>query len=241
MQLNNFLEFKKKETLVLILLFLFSFLARIPVIIILGDTVIENEWNWLLYNLINHKVLSLGESAVAAPGTITFDGFLLPNLWMPPLYAYYLYVFSFFNLENQSFVLLILFSQILLASVSVSIFYKINKLFFSQKISFYSSFIFSIFPIYLYACSQISSASLTIFLAMFFYYYFFKIASNSKFIYIFLFAVTAGLLILVRREFMAIIVLSSLYLFFYYKIPFKKIFLVILISLLKISPYLVRN
>ena len=241
MQLNNFLEFKKKETLVLILLFLFSFLVRIPVIIILGDTVIENEWNWLLYNLINHKVLSLGEYAAVGQGTITFDGFLLPNLWMPPLYAYYLYVFSFFNLENQSFVLLILFSQILLASVSVGIFYKINSLFFSQKISFYSSLLFSIFPIYLYACSQISSVSLTVFLAMFFYYYFFKIASNSKFIYIFLFSVAAGLLILVRREFIAIIILSGLYLFFYYKIPFKKIFLVILISLITISPYLVRN
>jgi len=241
MYLNNFLELTKKETLVLILLFLFSFLVRIPVIIIVGDAAIENEWNWLLYNLINHKVLSLGEYATAGHGTITFDGFLLPNLWMPPLYAYYLYVFSFFNLENQNFVLLILFSQILLASVSVCIFYKINKLFFSQKISFYSSLLISIFPIYLYACSQISSVSLTIFLAMFFYYYFFKIAGNSKFIYIFLFSVTAGLLILVRREFIAIIVLSSLYLFFYYKIPFKKIFLIILISLITTSPYLVRN
>jgi hypothetical protein len=56
-----------------------------------------------------------------------------------------------------------------------------------------------------------------------------------------LFSVTAGLLILVRREFIAIIILSGLYLFFYYKIPFKKIFLVILISLITISPYLVRN
>ena len=127
MQLNNFLEFKKRETLLLILLFLFSFFARIPIIIIFGDAGIENEWNWLLYNLINHKVLSLGEYAAVGQGTITFDGFLLPNLWMPPLYAYYLYVFSFFNLENQNFVLLILFSQILLASVSVSIFYKTNK------------------------------------------------------------------------------------------------------------------
>ena len=173
MLLNNYLKLKR-ETLLLILLSVFSFLIRIPIIIFLGAATVENEWESLLYNLINHKVLSLGESAVAAPGTITFDGFLLPNLWMPPLYSYYLYVFSFFNLENQSFILLILFSQILLASVSVIIFYKINKLFFSQKVSFYSSLLFSIFPIYLYACSQISSVSLTIFLAMFFYYYFLK-------------------------------------------------------------------
>ena len=76
MQVNNFLELKKRETLLVILLFLFSFLARIPIIIIFGDSGIENEWSWLLYNLINHKVLSLGEYAAVGQGTISFDGFL---------------------------------------------------------------------------------------------------------------------------------------------------------------------
>ena len=62
-----------------------------------------------------------------------------------------------------------------------------------------------------------------------------------EFIYILIFAFIGGLLILVRREFIAIIAFSSLYLFFYYKTQFKKIFLIILISLITISPYLVRN
>ena len=99
MLLNNYLKLKR-ETLLLILLIVFSFLIRIPIIIILGDTTVENEWEFLLYNLINHKTLSFEQ----------FDSFLLPNLLMPPLYAYYLYIFSFFNLESQSFVLLVLFS-----------------------------------------------------------------------------------------------------------------------------------
>ena len=159
MLLNNYLKLKQ-ENLLLILLIIFSFLIRIPVIIFLGDTSVENEWEFLLYNLINHKTLSFQQ----------FDGFLLPNLLMPPLYAYYLYIFSFFNLESQNFIFLILFSQILLGSISVAIFYKINKFFFSERISFYSSLLFSLFPLYLYACSQISSVSLTIFLALLFYY-----------------------------------------------------------------------
>ena len=230
MHLNNYLKLRQ-ETLLLILLVLFSLLIRVPVILITGDTTIENEWDPLLYNLINHKLLSLQE----------FDNFLLPNLLMPPLYAYYLYAFSFFNLEVQDFILLILFSQIVLASISVGVFYKINKLFFSQRISFYSSLLFSLFPIYLYSCGQISSASLTVFLAIFFYYYFFKITNSNKFIYIFMFAFIGGLLILVRREFTIIILLSSFYLFYFFKISLKKIFLIFLISLITISPYLVRN
>ena len=119
MLLNNYLRLRE-ETLLPVLLIIFSFLVRIPIIIIFGDPTIENEWEPLLYNLINHKTLSFEQ----------FDSFLLPNLLLPPLYAYYLYIFSFFNLEDQNFILLILFSQIVLASISVSVFYKINKLFF---------------------------------------------------------------------------------------------------------------
>ena len=189
MYLNNYQYLKKKEIFLVILLILFSAVARIPVIIIFGDANLENEWLQLVNNLIDHKGLSMS----------TVEGLLLPNLWMPPLYAYYIYLFSFFNLENQNFILLILSSQIMLASISVGIFYGINKYFFSKKISIFSSLLFSLFPLNLYACSQISSATLYIFLALLFYYYFFKITKNNNFLAIFLFAIVAGLLILTRR------------------------------------------
>ena len=72
MFLYNYLKFKNnKETLIIILLFFFSLFARIPVILILGDVTLDNEWGILLYNLINHNTLSLQK----------FDQFLLPNLW----------------------------------------------------------------------------------------------------------------------------------------------------------------
>ena len=232
MFLYNYLKFKNnKETLIIILLFFFSLFARIPVILILGDVTLDNEWGILLYNLINHNTLSLQK----------FDEFLLPNLWLPPLYAYYLYLLSFLNFENQDFVLLVLLSQVILASISVVIFYKLNKFFFSKKISTYSSLLFSFFPLYLYSSAQISSISLTIFLAIFFYYFFFKIKKDKKYIDILLYSLIGGLLILVRREFIAIIILSSFYLFLFCKISFKKILLIFLISLITISPYLMRN
>ena len=232
MLLYNYLKsIKNKEALSIILLFLLSFAVRIPVILILGDTILDNEWGIMHYNLINHNILSQQ----------SFGEFLLPNLWLPPLYAYYLYILSFLNFEDQNFVLLVLFSQIILASISVVIFYKLNKNFFSQKISLFSSLLFSFFPLYLYASAQISSISLTIFLAIYFYYFFFKIKNNKKYINIILYSLVGGLLILCNREFIAIIILSSFYLLFFYKISFKKILLIILVTSITISPYLVRN
>ena len=232
MLLYNYLKFRNnKGSLLIILLFFSSLFARIPVILILGDVTLENEWGVMLYNLVNHNTLSQQ----------SFGEFLLPNLTLPPLYAYYLYLLSFLNFENQNFVLLVLFSQAILASISVVIFYKLNKFFFSQKICAYSSLLFSFFPLYLYSSAQISSISLTIFLAIFFYYFFFKIKKDKKYIDVLIYAFIGGLLILVRREFIAIIILSSFYLFLFCKISFKKILLIFLISLITISPYLMRN
>jgi len=231
MFLNNYQYPKKKETFKIILLFLVSIFIRIPIVLFFGDINLENEWIILHDNLTKHGTLALKN----------FEGYLLPNLWMPPLYAYYIYFFSFFKLDHQNFISLILFSQVFLASISVIIFYKINKLFLPNKISLFNALLFSLFPLYAYSCSQISSASLHIFLAMFFYYFFFQIVNNKKKLSIFLFSLIAGLLILTRREFIAIFALSSLYLFLFFKIPIKKILLIILITLITTSPYLIRN
>lgn len=232
MFLDNYHYLKNKEIYISTLLFLFSFFSRIPVIILFGDTSLEYEWLYLVSNLIEHGQLVYQ----------TFDnGFLLPNLWMPPLYAYYLYIFSFFNLEDQNYIFLILMSQIFLASISVIIFYKINKLFFSREISFFSSLIFSLFPLHLFACSQISSISLQTLLLIFFIYFFLQITKKKDLLSIIYFSITAGLLILLRGEFWFIFLLTIVYLFLFLKIKIKKILLIAAISFVVTSPYLIRN
>ena len=194
MHLNNYQFLKKKENLVLFLLVFLSVLIRIPIILIYGDTNLENEWAALVNNLILHGTLSYK----------SFEDFLLPNLFMPPLYAYYLYVFSFLNLAEQNYINLVLLSQALLASISIVVFYKINKIFFSEKVSFYSSLLFSFFPLHVYACSQISSVSLQSFFLILFFYFFFKLIEKKNFLSIFIFSFISGLLILLRGEFFVI-------------------------------------
>ena len=232
MFLYNYHHLKNKEISTLIFLFLLSFFSRIPIIFLFGDTSLDHEWQHLVYNLVEHDQLVYQ----------TFDnGFLLPNLWMPPLYAYYLYFFTFFDLENQSFILIILLSQTLLASISIIIFYKINKFFFSKVVAIAGSLIFSLFPLHLYACSQISSISLQLFLTIVFFYFLIKTTKKENFSYLFSFSCVSGLLIILRGEFWAIVAITLVYLFLFLKFKLKKIFLIILISLITISPYLIRN
>ena len=231
MYLNNYQYFKKNETFSLLFLILISIFIRIPIIILYGDTSLENEWKVIVNNLVTHETLSFRN----------LNGYLLPNLFMPPLYAIYLYCFSFFNFDEINYIRLILTSQILLSSISVLAFYEINKNFFSKKISFYSSLFFSLFPLHVYACSQISSISLQTFLTILFFYFFFQILKNKSLISNLCFAFISGLLMLLRGEFVIIFIFSITYLYFFLKVSAKNIMLILLISIITISPYLIRN
>lgn len=231
MYLNNYQHQNKIETFTLVFLFIFSIVIRVPIILIFGDVDLESEWKILIENMTLWGKFSI----------INFNGYFLPNLYMPPLYPFYLYFFTIFNLENQNYVQLILLSQAFLSSISVIIFYKINKIFFSYKLSFFSSLLFTLFPLHLFACSQISSISLQCFFTLIFFYLFFKITKNKDILSIIFFSFVSGLLILLRGEYVAIIVFSSLYLFIFFSVSLKRILLIILITFITISPYLIRN
>ena len=231
MYLKNFQYLKKKETKYLILLAAISIFVRIPVVLIYGDTTIDNEWKEIVNNLIHH-----GEFAYRK-----FDDFFLPNIYMPPLYPFYLYFFTLFHLENENYILIVLFSQIFLAAGSCVVFYKINKIFFSEKIALYSSLVFTLFPLNLYACSQMSSASLQNFLSILFFYLFFSFIKKKNIISILSLSFIGGLLILLRGEFIAILILSLCFALVFFKIKIKNLLLVLLIVLITISPYLIRN
>ena len=231
MYLNNYQHLKNKETYLLFFLFLFSFLIRIPVIFIFGDTRLDNEWGIIVNNLTVYGKFSL----------VNFGDFFVPSLFMPPLYAFYLYFFKIFHFNDEIYIQVVLFSQIILSSFSVVIFYNINKLFFSNKICILGTLIFSLFPLHIYACAQISSIILQSFLTITFFYFFLKIVKKNNFYNICFLSLTSGLLILLRGEFIALFLLSILYLALFIKINLKSILIIILLTFVVISPYLMRN
>ena len=116
MYLNNYQRLENKEIYLLSFLFLFSFLVRIPSIVIFGDTSLENEWGFLTNCLNEHgKLYSIFPFLIEPslsyyPSDCQFnlDELFAPNLFMPPLYPLYLYFFKVFNFSNEIYILVVL-------------------------------------------------------------------------------------------------------------------------------------
>ena len=215
------------------LLIIFSFLIRIMAVYYYGDERLEYEWSILLNNLYNHGILALN----------SFEGKLIPSVYMPPLYVFFLFLLKLITPESFEFAQVVLATQIILSTFAIFLFYKLNNFFFSDNWSVFNSFLFSIFPLNVYTTTQISSTSLQTLLLILYLYLFFSLHKFKKFAWfkIFYFSLVAGLLMLLRGEFYLIYIISLIYLFIFQKINIKKSFIILLISLLVISPYMIRN
>lgn len=209
-----------------------SFILKLLLLNTYGDYSLENEWGILFNNLKNFKVLSYR----------SFEGNLIPSVYMPPLYVYFIFIIDFLKPEIFDLVKSILFTQILLSSISVYYFYKINVILFNKKLSIISSYIFVLFPLHIYSSIQISSISLQIFLNILFLYLIIRIIKNkidTKIII--LLSIISGMTILLRGEFILIFIFTLFFLLYVKKIKFFNLITLILITSLAISPYLVRN
>jgi len=209
-----------------------SLIIRIPVIHFYGDSRLDHEWLIIVNNLINHNEFAFRN----------FENFYVPNLYMPPLYPWFIYIFKLLNLNHDNSLTLILYVQAALASISMVTFYFICKKFFTNNLSLILTTLFCFWPSYLYACGQISSITLYIFLIVLFLYFILNVSSRANYKYSFYLGIVSGLSILLRGEFILIFIFSLIYLFIFYKnVNLKKIILTLLVTFMVLSPYLYRN
>tara|TARA_A100001234_G_scaffold64372_1_gene55970 strand:- start:201 stop:1463 length:1263 start_codon:yes stop_codon:yes gene_type:complete len=193
-----------------------------------GDAVFDMEWSNLYYNLKNNGIYSIHE----------IDGKKIPSVYMPPLYPYFLYCFSFLNLSDYFTVKLIIFIQCVLSGISTIILYKILKKIFNKDLSFPISLGFYFYPLNFYSASQISSITLQIFLFIFFLYFFTKKFLNNECIIL---GILSGLLVLIRGEFwLLLLILFTFKLATDYK-NFKKIIISIILCFVVVSPQIFVN
>ena len=224
---NNINQILDKKKFIFLLIGL-SFIIRTLVIYIYHDNRIDQEWEILLYNLIAHKSYS-------------YYGPPTPHVMLPPLYPFFLYFLNILTFDKISLLNTIIFSQIILSTISVYLFYKINQKIFSNKISFINSYIFSFFPLNVYAAGQTSSITLQVFLSMLFLLFLFNLNEYQNKKKIIFFSLASGLLILTRGEFILIYLFTLFYLLIKNKINLKNIIIISLCTSLVISPYLIRN
>lgn len=213
------------------LLITLSFIIRLISIYFFHDTRIDNEWAILLNNLIKFKTYSL----------YTAENLPIPSVLMPPLYAYFLYFVKIISFEKINFLTLLISIQIILSTVSIYIFYKINKKIFSEKINLINSYVFSLFPLNIYAAGQVSSITLQIFLLLWFILFLFLLSEKKTKKNFLIFSLISGFLILIRGEFILIYAITLLYLFLKNKIKLIHLVIIITLTFLVTSPYLIRN
>jgi hypothetical protein len=225
---NNIIENKVKFFLTI---FLLSLLSRSIIAYYYGDRTLENEWSILVNNLYNFGVFSL----------LRFGDLFVPNLWMPPIYGYFIYLHTIFFGIGQSLVISVIISQIIISSFTPIIFYKITSTFFNKNLSLIGALIFSLFPIIVFSASQISSVTIYLFLLLIFFYFFLEFCSSQAYRLAVLIAAISGILILTRRDFVLIYFFSIFFSYFFFKVNLKKILFIIMITIITISPYLIKN
>ena len=225
------LDLFSKDKNLFLFIFISGLLLRSITAFFFGDRILENEWNILVKNLYFYDSFSL----------LVFDDLFVPNLWMPPLYGYFIYLHSLLVGFNEYLPISVITSQIIIASITPVFFFKIVSIFFNRKLSIIGSFIFNFFPLIIFSSSQISSVTIFLFLNILFFYFILKLKNNSKIKLILIIGILSSLLILTRRDFVLIYLFSLLYIFLFLKINIKTIVTIIIITIIGISPYLYRN
>ena len=205
-------------------------LARFLAVIIVGDQHVDNEWGVMLKNLEENNILSIRD----------VNGQPMPNVFMPPLYPLFLYVIKFFFSQLNIFLYVVYFIQILLSAISIYLTYKILLEFYSENICKIGTLIYSIFPLNIYGASQISSITLQLFFINLFILGFIFLIKYKNLYGIITFSISAGFLMLLRGEFFIFFIFSLIFYLLKTK-DYKRFFLGLLISIIVISPYLVRN
>ena len=222
--MNYFFKFK------LPIIFLLALVLRIISIYYYRDTEIANEWGIIVENLANNNILSVH----------SVQGVPVPNIFMPPLYPLFLYSIKIFFNNTDIFLWVIQYLQLFFAIITIFLANKILLEFFSENLSAIGTLIFAVFPLNVYAVSQISSITLQILLLNIFIYSYLKLFKKIEYLQIFLFTISSASLMLLRGEFFIFVILSIIYLYLKQK-NLTKILLISLMTLLIISPYLYRN
>ena len=214
----------------IIFIILLGALLEFSNMILDGDEEVANEWGIMVENLEKYNMLSVR----------SIDGVPVPNIFMPPLYPLFLYLVKL--VFNDSFVFLnaVFTIQLILSLISIFLSFKIFLEIFNEKYSQIGMLLYAIFPLNVFAVSQISSVSLQMLLINVFLLGYIKLFKNLTLKNVIIFSVPSALLILLRGEFFIFVLLSLGYLILKHKC-FQKVIVSVFIIIFLISPYLYRN
>ena len=208
-----------------------SFVAKIIIVFFIHEKGLSDEWLVLFDNFEKLNLYTY----------YTLEGQNLPSSYMPPLYLIFLYINKILSFELFNFIYLVYFSQVILSTLSVILFFKLCNYFIDSKLSIVGVTVFAFFPLLVFSNAIISSATIQLFLYLLFVNFSIEIINEKKKISIISYSIVIACCLLLRGEFLIILFLSFIFILINNKKRIKFIVTVSLTSLLIISPYLIRN
>ena len=161
---------------------------------------------------------------------------------MPPLYFYFLYFCKFISFEFFNFLYFVYFFQIILSTGSVVLFYKICLNFFNKNFSLLGALIIAFFPLLAFSNAIISSATLQLFFYLFFFYLFIGVFKNNiSNVNFFSLGIVSATCLILRGEFLIIFLFTIFYWIFVYRKKTRAAIFTLCLTLILISPYVIRN
>ena len=209
-----------------------------------GDESLVNEWAKIIHNQEVSGVFGyyvVINEYFADPKFADYGEVVLPTVFMPPLYYYFIYVVKIISFGILNLVHLIIILQIFFSLVSVYIFYELAKFFEKEKVALASATIFSFFPLNVWVVSQISSITLQIFLVLLFLLFLAKFQKSEKFKDLIFFSLISGCLMMTRGEFFLFYLFTIFYFYIFLEKKYKNLILSLIFTLIILSPYLYRN
>ena len=225
------------------LLFL-SLIVRAVSFYFFGDESLVNEWAKIIHNQEVSGVFGyyvVINDYFADPKFAQNNEVVLPTVFMPPLYFYFIYVTKLISFGILNLVDLIITLQIFISLVSIFIFYELVKFFEKEQVALIAATIFSLFPLNVWVVSQISSITLQILLILLFLFFLIKFKRNKKIKNLIYFSLISGCLMLTRGEFFLFYFFTIIYFYFFLEKNFKNLILSVILTILVLSPYLYRN
>ena len=219
-------------------------ILRVFALFYYSDVSLVDEWARIIHNKDISGVFGLNivlSEYSADPKFAEIGEKVLPTIFMPPLYIYFIYTIKFLAGNFFNYVNVIILIQIILSLISIIILYLITKrLQKSKNISILITFIFAFFPINIYATVQISSVTLQIFLILSFLY-FLSLPNRSEIKNLIYLSFFSSLLILIRGEFFVFYFITLIYFFYFLEKKIKSILISVILTIMICSPYLIRN
>ena len=234
---------KKNLLLNIYFVLILSLASRIIASLYLSDTRIDMEWGKLIYNLSTQGILGINvyDGISVKHAYAQLNDQVLPSVFMPPLYAYFIYVIKIISQNFLELVKAVIAIQIIVSLLSTYIFFKISTMFVEKKYSIIVTMIFCLFPANILSSVQISSTTLQIFLLLTYFYFFIEFSKKKSYLNLIFFSITSSFLILIRGEFFIFYILTLAYFLYPLNMKINKILISIFLTIILISPYLIRN